>query len=96
MNDRIKKRIDGMDRDILRFLYGDGIPKPRTTHQISKRVNLSPPAVSPRLKNLQSQGIVKPFSIGKSRNFQRTFGKTKVNIKAPSKIFWGLDIKKRK
>jgi DNA-binding Lrp family transcriptional regulator len=94
--DRVKKTIDGMDRDILRFLYGDGDPAPKTGNQIAKRINLSPPAVFPRLKNLQAHGIIKSLSMGSLRKFERTFGTNKVNIKAPSKILWSLDLRRRK
>jgi DNA-binding Lrp family transcriptional regulator len=94
---RKKKQIDGMDRDILRFLYGNH-PQPKTSNEIARRVNLTPPAIFPRLKNLQSQGIVKQKEIGGLRKFERNFGVSKksTKVQAPSKIFWGLDIRPKK
>ena len=81
---RKKKLIDGMDRDILRFLVGSTIPP--TSRQIAQRVNISGSAVLPRLDNLKSQGIVKQVKCGTIRR----------KTKAPSKICWGLDLKKKK
>ena len=57
-----------------------------TGNQIAMKVNLSAPAIKPRLINLQRKGIVKPLKIGG----MRSLGK---KIKAPSRIFWGLDLK---
>lgn len=82
---RKKRIIDGMDREILRTLVNRAVPP--TSRQIAKQINLSPPAIFPRLRNLQNQGIVKQVDCGAMRK--------KTN--APSRICWGLDlIKKRK
>jgi DNA-binding Lrp family transcriptional regulator len=92
---RKKKLIDGMDRDILRLIYRSH-PQTLSGAQIAKGVTLSPPAIKPRLINLKNQGIVRQVKCGNMRNFERTFGKQLIKISAPSKICWGLDLKKRK
>lgn len=79
---RKKKIIDGMDREILRTLIARPIPP--TSNQIARQVNLSSPAIFPRLRNLQLQGIIKQMNCGAMRK----------KINAPSKICWGIDIKK--
>ena len=81
---RKKNIIDSTDRDILKLMHSAN--RPLTGNQISLKVNLSPPAIKPRLLNLQSQGIIKPIKIGGMRNLGK-------NVKAPSKILWGLDLK---
>lgn len=92
---RKKKSIDGMDREILRVIYNN---RPQTISEahIAKCVNLSPPAIKPRLINLKNHGIIKQFKCGNMRSFERTFNKQVRKIFAPSKICWGLDLKKRK
>jgi len=92
---RKKKTIDGMDRSILRSI--NNARRSLSSRQIAQKVKLSPSAISPRLNNLKSQGILKPTKTG-MRIFKRKFpGKTKlVQIKAPRSILWGLDIKKSK
>lgn len=91
---RKKTTIDSVDRDILRHM--NQIRRNLSGNQIAKKVNLTPSAISPRLRNLQSKGIIKPLEIKGMRTFKRTFpGKLKpVTIKAPRSILWGLDIKK--
>lgn len=79
-----KRLVDSVDREILRFMYSAN--RPITGNQISKKVNLSPPAIKPRLLNLQRQGIVKTISTGELRTLRK-------KVKAPSRIFWGLDLK---
>ena len=87
--------IDSKDRAILRFMYSAN--RPLSGNQIAKKINISPPAIRPRLEGLMSHGILKKMSVGQPRIFQRDF-KTKkaVNIKAASKILWGLNLKKVK
>ena len=87
--------IDGKDREILRFMYNAN--RPLSGNQIAKKINISPPAIKPRLEGLMSHGILKKMSVGQPRIFQRDF-KTKkaVNIKAASKILWWLNLKKVK
>ena len=85
-----KKKIlvDSVDKEILRFMYGaNKMNRQITGNQIAKKVNLSAPAIKPRLLNLQNQGIVKPIRIGAMRNLRK-------KVKAPSRIYWGLDFKK--
>lgn len=89
-----KKIIDSIDRDILRLI--NNANRPLSGFHIATKVNLSPPAIRPRLNNLMGQGIIKQIKIGNPRIFNRTFDKKQVRIKAPSKILWGLDIKKKK
>lgn len=82
---RKKTIIDGMDREILRFLVNTKIPP--TSRQIAQRINLSGAAILPRLDNLKSQGIIRKVNCGAIRK----------KINAPSRICWDLDlIKKRK
>ena len=92
-----KKLIDSRDREILRFLKIAN--RPQTGHQIAKKINISPPAIKPRLDILRNKGIIKKISQGNIRTFKRSFnsgGLTKPKlIRAPSKIMWGLDIKRR-
>ena len=82
-----RKSIDSIDKDILRFMYG--AKRPVSGSQIAKRISISSPTIRPHLNKLQLKGIVKPFHIGKVRRINKT-------VKAPSKILWGLDLKKRK
>ncbi len=82
-----KRLVDSTDKEILRFMYdANKINRQITGNQIAKKINLSAPAIKPRLLNLQRQGIVKPISTGK----MRLLGK---RTKAPSRIFWGIDFK---
>lgn len=89
-----KKPIDSIDRAILRFM--NGARRDLSGNQIAKKVYLSPPAIRPRLNNLQRQGIIKPIKIGNPRVFSRNFPKKVIRIKAPSKILWNLDLRKKK
>ncbi|MBI4017238.1 MAG: hypothetical protein HY363_06120 [Candidatus Aenigmarchaeota archaeon] len=86
--------FDSKDRDILRLLYG--AKRPLTSNAIAQRIQLTPPAIKPRLVNLQHQGIIRPIKIGALRTFERKFSKGIISITAPSKIFWTLNLKKRK
>ncbi len=81
---RRKKRIDAIDREILRLMRGSrrGI----SGNQIARRVNLSAPAIRPRLNNLQHQGIVKQILTGRNRLIHS-------NLSVPSKILWNIDLK---
>lgn len=90
---RKRKVLDGIDREILKCLIRD---KTAVNRQIAKCVGRSPSAISPRLNNLHKQGMIKPVKIQGLRNFERTFGKKKVNVSAPRSILWGLDMKKSK
>ncbi len=93
-----KKRrvIDSRDREILRFL--DIANRPVSGTAIADKIDLSIPAIQPRLINLKKQGIIKPVKIGGMRSFNRTFKIKKTGrevtkrIRAPSRILWGLDI----
>ena len=91
-----KKRriIDSRDREILRLL--NNARRPMSGFQIAKRINLSPPAIRPRLNNLRSMGIVKPSKQFGMRIFKRQFPNEIKIIKAPSKILWELDLKKKR
>lgn len=94
MTFRKKKSVDSIDREILRVLYHG--KRPMTGNQLSKRVNISPPAIKPRLVNLRSHGIIKPTRTTGIRNYTRTFNRQRVNIRAPRSIFWDLDLKKKR
>lgn len=89
-----RKFFDSKDRDILRLLYG--AERPLTSNMIAQRIQLTPPAIKPRLVNLQRQGIIKPIKIGAMRTFERKFQKRTISISAPSKILWALNLKKRR
>jgi DNA-binding Lrp family transcriptional regulator len=88
---RKKKKLDGIDREILRVLY---LRRPLPSRQIARFVGLSTPAIFPRLKNLKSEGIIKISRIYGIRIFERNFGNKNVKIKSPQSIFWDLDLKK--
>ncbi len=94
---KLKERnyYDSVDKEILRYMRGYG--RSVSGNQIAKRVSLSPSSIRPRLNRLQTRGIVRPTKIGKPRVFSRSFGKgiTKT-VRAPSRIKWGLDIKKKR
>ena len=91
---RKNKILDGIDREILRYLHQSS--KSLVSSNIAKCVGLTPSAISPRLNNLKSQGIIKQTKITGLRSFNRQFGNRSVRISAPRSIFWGLDLKKRK
>jgi len=91
---RKKKTIDGIDRDVLRFLRSTN--RTPTSRQIAQKVNLSGASIMPRLNNLKSQGIIKDVKCGKMRTFDRRFGNRTIKIKAPSMKCWGLNLKPRK
>lgn len=94
---RKKKTIDGMDRAILRSIYDSR--RSLSSRQIAQRVKLSPSAISPRLINLKSQGIIMPTKITGVRTFDRTFKIKGVKapvtrtIRAPRSIMWGINFK---
>lgn len=90
---RRRKILDGIDREILRCLYKRS---PLVTRQIAEYVGRTPPSIKPRLKNLQSLGLVKPVKISGVREFKRNFGAKQVKIRAPRSIYWGLDLIRRK
>jgi len=94
---RKKKIIDGMDREILRVLYGR-YPVASSGAHIAKAVDLTSSAIAPRLDNLKRKGIIKQQKVLGLREFERKFkGHSKpVKIKAPRSILWGLDFKKKK
>jgi len=93
---RKKTTIDGMDRDILRHM--NLIKRNLTGNQIAKKVGLSPSALRPRLDNLKNKGIIKTMKHTGVRTFTRPFmtkkGIIQKKIKAPSSIFWGIDLAK--
>ena len=91
---RKKKTIDGIDRDVLRFLKMTN--RTPTSRQIAQKVNLSGASIMPRLNNLKSQGIIKDIKCGKMRTFNRKFGNKSVKIKSPSMKCWGLNLKQKK
>ncbi len=88
--------IDSRDREILRFI--DIANRPVSGTAIADSIDLSVPAIKPRLLNLKKQGIIKPIKIGGLRSFNRKFkikktGKEIIKrINSPSRILWGLDI----
>lgn len=92
---RRKKVFDGIDREILRCLHQSN-PKPMVSRNIAKCVGRTPSAISPRLNNLKTQGIIRQTKITGLRQFNRQFGNKLVKVSAPRSIFWGLDLKKPK
>lgn len=96
---RKKETIDGMDRAILRSIKNSR--RNLSSRQIAQKVQLSPSAISPRLINLKTQGIIKPTKIAGMRTFKRTFnikGRKKPltrTIKAPRSILWGINLKSK-
>jgi len=91
-----KRIVDSKDREILRYM--NNANRAVSGLSISKAISISPPAIKPRLNNLHKQGIIKPIKKGGERIFDRTFKNISkpITIKAPSKILWGLDIKKKR
>ncbi len=93
MKVRKKKILDGIDKEILRCLYHR---RPLVTNQIAKCVGRTPPAIKPRLINLQKMGLIKPSKVSGIRQFKRIFGTKQVKIKSPRSIYWDLDLKPQK
>jgi len=91
MSARKKISIDGIDRDIIRVLDSAGVPL--TSSEIARSVNMSPPAIMPRLINLKKKGIIKPVELGGMRTFERKFGNETKTIESRSSIAWELDVK---
>ena len=89
MQQRKKKELDGIDREILRALFKRS---PLVSRKIAEIVGLTASAIAPRLNNLQKKGIVKPSKILGMRSFQRKFNDKTRRIKAPHSIYWDLDI----
>jgi len=73
---RRKKVLDGIDREILRCLYQRN-PKPMVSRNIAKCVGRTPSAISPRLNNLKTQGIIKPVKTIKNYTLDKTARTTK-------------------
>lgn len=98
MRQRKKTTLDGIDRDILRFMRG--ADRSLTGNQIAGRVNISPSAIRPRLNNLRNKGIIKTTKIGETRTFNRKFetkkGDITKTIQSPSVIKWKLDLWQKK
>ena len=90
VNQRKKRIIDGIDREILRNLHKK---ESMTGNQLAKKINFTASAITPRLRNLESKGIIKTHQIGKTRIFERTFKGKKRKIKVPRSIHWSLDLK---
>ena len=88
--------VDRVNRAILTVLYKSN--RGLTGAFIAKKVQLSPPAIKPRLLKLQKQGIIKKTFIGTKREFTRKFSnsKTPQTIISPCKIVWALDLIKKK
>lgn len=92
VNKRKKLTIDEVDRAILRNMRE--ARRMLTGNQIAKKVSLSASAISPRLNNLKSKGIIRPMKVSGMRIFTRSFGNKQVKIKAPRSRLWGIDLKK--
>ena len=87
--------VDRVDRAILSVLYKAN--RGLTGAFIAKKVQLSPPAIKPRLLKLQQKGIIKKSSTGTKREFFRTFpgSNTPQKIISPCKIIWAPDLIKK-
>ncbi len=90
MQVRKKQALDGIDREILRFLYKQS---PMVGSKIALRVGITSSAVAPRLNNLKKKGILKESKISGIRSFKRKFGNSIRKIKSPRSIYWTLDLK---
>jgi len=66
------------DNHIIRVMYASN--RDVSGSYIAKSINISSPAIKPRLVNLQNRGIVRPKKIGGMRTFKRTFGESKKQI----------------
>ena len=93
MQKRKKRELDGIDREILRLLYGYS---PLVSSKIAKCVGLSASAIAPRLNSLKEQGIIKYSKVSGTRKFKRDFGGKKVKINSPRSIFWEIDLEVEK
>ena len=85
--------IDRVDRGILCVLFN--AKRGLSGSYVAGKVNLTPPAIKPRLVNLLNLGVIKKVSVGRNRIFSRTFSNSNNlrRVVSPSKILWGLDIK---
>lgn len=93
MKIRKKNILDGIDKEILRVLL---IRRPLVTRKIAQVVGLTSSAITPRLRRLKNEGILKISKEDKQRVFKRKFGNRIVTIRAPRNIFWDLDLIKNK
>ena len=89
---RKRKILDGIDREILRCLKDERM----VSQRIAKCVGRAPSSISPRLRNLETRGIIKKVRTQGIRNFNRSFGNKRVKISSPRSILWGLDMKKKR
>ena len=90
MQVRVKKELDGIDREILRVLYKNG---PLNARTISSAISLSAPAVSLRLNSMKEKGLLRIHSSLGLRSFTRKFGRGVIKIKSPRSIYWEVDLK---
>jgi len=90
MQKRKKKELDGIDREILRLVYKREF---LVGSKIAALVGLSASAISPRLFSLMEKGIIKQAKLSKERVFIRFFGKKKVTIHSPRRIYWQINFK---
>jgi DNA-binding Lrp family transcriptional regulator len=83
--------IDSRDREILRFMHGAN--RGVSGNQIAKKINISPPAIKPRLTKLENQGIIRPLSFGNKREWHNP--RTNQKITTPSKVLWEINFVKK-
>jgi DNA-binding Lrp family transcriptional regulator len=89
MQERKKKEIDGIDREVLRILYYHGS---RVSSAIGKAVGLSPSAIAPRLQNLKEKGIIRQGKVLGMRTFRKKVGNKTIKVSAPRSIYWEIDL----
>ena len=83
-------KLNVVDKEILRLLYS--ARRPLTGNQIAKHIGMTASGIKLRLEKLQSQDLVKQVKQGKMRTFKRAFGRKKKEVKAPSKIYWTINV----
>jgi len=98
-----KPKIDLVERTILRLMLSRKMPF--TGNEIAKRIGMTASAVNKRMLILRRKGLVIAKK-GKERSFMGAFRvknkkngkveKVRRRIKAPSRIFWFLNIRKKK
>jgi len=93
MKEEPTRKIDAKDREILRFLYE--AKRPISGHKIAQTINITPPAIKPRLIRLQKEGLIKIEQKGETRTWKNIRTLRGKQISAPSKILWGIDLKEQ-
>jgi hypothetical protein len=93
MPDSLSKTLDSKDKDILRFLYN--ARRPVSGNFIASKINLSAPAIRPRLDSLLKKGYIRQYKVCQNRIWNNPHD-VNSTICAPSKILWILNLEEAK